>query len=78
LWLSAPRQARNAAILQAGQLVFSLEDDGELVIFRPSRTAFETLKHYKLADTDTWTQPVISGNRVIVKDISTLALWTWN
>lgn len=78
LWLSAPRQARNAAILQAGQLVFSLEDDGELVIFRPSRTAFEPLKRYKLADTDTWTQPVISGNRVIVKDISTLALWTWN
>ena len=78
LWLSAPRQARNAAILQAGQLVFSLEDDGELVIFRPSRTAFEPLKRYKLADTDTWTQPVISGNRVVVKDISTLALWTWN
>ncbi len=78
LWLSTPRQAGNAAILQAGQLVFSLEDDGELVIFRPSRTAFVPLKRYKLADTDTWTQPVISGNRVIVKDISTLALWTWN
>jgi hypothetical protein len=29
-----------------------------------------------VADSDTWTLPTISGNRVFVKDISTLALWT--
>ena len=78
LWLSAPRQADNAAILHTDDIVFSLEDDGELVIFRPSRTEFEVLKRYKLADTPTWTQPVFFGNRVLVKDVSTLALWSWD
>jgi outer membrane protein assembly factor BamB len=78
LWRSEGRQAVGASILRAGNLVFSLEDDGEMVVFRSSRTAFETLHRYKGADTDTWTQPVFSDNRIFVKDISTLALWTWN
>jgi hypothetical protein len=26
----------------------------------------------------TWAQPAISGNRIFVKDASTLALWTIN
>ena len=76
LWTSEPRQGNNAALMKAGNLVFSLEDDGELVIFRPGQTAFEPLRRYKVADTDTWTAPVIAGNRIFVKDVSTLALWT--
>jgi hypothetical protein len=47
-------------------------------VARASQTAFEPLRRYKVADTDTFTQPVISGNRVFVKDVSTLALWTLN
>ncbi len=78
LWTSEPRQATNVSLMKAGNLVFSLEDDGELVVFRPGPTAFEPIRRYKLADTDTWTQPVIIDNRVFVKDVTTLALWTWN
>lgn len=78
LWTSEARQAGNAAIVSAGDLVFSLEDDGELVVFRSSPAAFEQVRRYKVAESDTWTQPAISGNRVFVKDVSTLALWTLN
>ena len=78
LWLSEGRQAGNAAIEKAGNLLLILEDDGELVVARNSTTAFEPLKRYKVAETETWTQPVISGNRVFVKDVSSLALWTLN
>jgi NADH:ubiquinone oxidoreductase subunit D len=78
LWLSEGRQAANAAISRSGNVIFILEDDGELVVARSSRTGFEPLRRYKVAETETWTQPVIVGNRVLVKDISTLALWTVN
>ena len=78
LWLSEPRQAGNAAILRAGDTVFSLEDDGELVIFRSTPTSFEAVKKYKVADSETWAQPTISGNRIFVKDVSHLTLWTLN
>ena len=78
LWTSDPRQAKNAAILRAGKTIFALEDDAELVVIRHSRSAFEPLKRYKVSDNETWTQPTISGNRVYIKDVSTLTLWTLN
>ena len=36
MWTGMPRQAENAAIVRAGNLVFSLEDDAELVVGRVS------------------------------------------
>jgi outer membrane protein assembly factor BamB len=78
LWSSEPRAAAQAALVRAGNILFSLENDSELVVFRASRTGLEELKRYKVADADTWTQPAISGNRIFVKDVSTLTLWTLN
>ena len=78
LWSSEPRQAGNVALQRAGNVLFALENDGELVVFRTSRTGFELVKRYKVADTDTWTQPALSGNRIFVKDVSSLTLWTLN
>jgi outer membrane protein assembly factor BamB len=78
LWRTEGRQAGHAGILRSGNLLFILEDDGELVVARSSRTGFEPLRRYKVADAETWTAPVVSGNRILVKDISTLALWTLN
>ena len=76
LWTSAPRQAENAAIVRVGTTIFSLEDDAELVVLEHSRTGFNPAKRYDVADSETWTQPTLSGNRLFIKDISTLTLWT--
>lgn len=77
-WNSEPRQGAKVAIQRAGNVIFLLESDGELVIARPSQTAFDVVKRYKVADAETWSQPAISGNRIFVKDVSTLTLWTLN
>jgi outer membrane protein assembly factor BamB len=76
LWKSEPRQAAHAAIARAGNTIFSLEDDSELVVLRHNRTGFQRIVRYEVATSETWTQPVISGNRIFVKDVSSLALWT--
>jgi outer membrane protein assembly factor BamB len=77
LWRSEPRAADNAAILKAGNLLLVLEADGELVVADGSKpTEFVPLRRYKVSDAATWAQPAISGNRVFVKDLETLALWT--
>lgn len=78
LWTSEGRQAAHAAIARSGDLLFSMEEDGELIVARNSRTAFEPLHRYKLSEAATWAQPSYSGNRVFVKDVSTLAMWTLN
>jgi outer membrane protein assembly factor BamB len=78
LWTSDARQATNAAIVSAGDFWFALKDDGELVVSRSDASAFEPLRRYAVATSATWAQPVIAGNRVFVKDVSTLAMWTFN
>jgi outer membrane protein assembly factor BamB len=78
LWTSNPRQAGNAAIVRAGNLLFVLKDDAELLVARSSPGGFEPLKTYTVATSATWPAPAISGNRIFVKDISTVALWTIN
>ena len=76
LWTSDGRQATNAAIVVAGDLWFALKDDAELIVARKSASAFELLRRYTVATSATWAQPAISGNRLFVKDVSSLTLWT--
>ncbi len=76
LWTSSPRQAEHAALARAGRTIFSLEDDGELVVIRHDRTKFDPVVRYEVATSETWAQPAISGSRIFVKDVSSIALWT--
>jgi outer membrane protein assembly factor BamB len=78
LWSGAPRFATNVAFAKAGELLFVLKDDAQLVIARANRAGFEPLKTYEVADSATWAQPVVSGRRLFVKDVSTLTLWTFD
>lgn len=76
LWLGQRRQAANTAIVKAGTLLLLLNDDAELIVAKSSRTEFQPLKRYTIADSATWAQPAVSGNRIFVKDVSSLSLWT--
>ena len=76
LWTGNPRQAQNAAILRSGRTLLSLQEDAELLVLDASRTGLDVVQRYDVADTVTWTQPTLSGNRLFVKDVSTLTLWT--
>jgi hypothetical protein len=78
LWLGEGREADNTAIAKSGNLLFLLNEDGELVVARSSPTGIEPVKRYTVAESATWAQPTISGNRIFVKDVSTVALGTVN
>jgi len=78
LWTSPPRQADNAAMVSAGNTIFALENDAELLVLEASRDGFHPIRRYDVAESDTWAQPAISGDRVYVKDVSHLTLWTLN
>jgi outer membrane protein assembly factor BamB len=75
-WLSEPRQGENAAVVKAGDHWFALEADAELVVARANPKQFEILKRYTVANSATWAQPVLSGERLFVKDVNSISLWT--
>jgi outer membrane protein assembly factor BamB len=76
LWTSEGRQGENAAMLIAGGLIFSLDTNGDLILSKASAKGPETIKKYRAAESATWAHPAIVGRRVLIKDASTLALWS--
>jgi outer membrane protein assembly factor BamB len=75
-WTSPPRQGDNAAVLISGENLILLKDDGELLIAKATGRAFEPLRHYQVAESPTWAHPLVLRNGVVIKDATTLALWT--
>jgi hypothetical protein len=65
-------------MLRADGAIFSLEDDAELVVFRAIRSGLDVLARYEVASSPTWAQPTLAGERLYVKDVSNLTLWTLN
>ena len=76
VWKGNPRQAENAAILRAGDSILSLQDDAQLLILERTSSGFDVVTQYEVADSATWTQPTLAGNRLFVRDVSSLTLWT--
>jgi hypothetical protein len=46
------------------------------IVARASRERLEPIRRYTVADTPTWAQPAITGNRIFIKDASAITLWT--
>ena len=76
LWRTEGREATNSAIVMADDLLFLLNNDGDLIVARMSRGGFTQVTRYEVASTATWAQPAISGNRLFIKDESSVTLWT--
>ena len=73
LWESSGRMGENAAILNARDLFLFLTDEAKLFVLKTSATSFSPLKEYEVAKSPTWAHPVLLGNRILVKDKTTLA-----
>ncbi|MEE2638298.1 MAG: PQQ-binding-like beta-propeller repeat protein [Acidobacteriota bacterium] len=76
LWRTEGREATNSAVVMADDLLFLLNDDGDLVVSRTDRSGFTQLARYEVSESATWAQPAITGNRIFVKDEAHVTLWT--
>ncbi|MFL5342572.1 MAG: PQQ-binding-like beta-propeller repeat protein [Gemmataceae bacterium] len=64
------------SVVDAGSVLFALTPAGKLVVYEPSGKEFKQLANYKVAEAGTYAYPIISGNRVFIKDRDSLTLWT--
>jgi hypothetical protein len=76
LWTSEGRQGDNAAIIIAGDFLFLLNDEANLIVAKAGAKAYEPVAKYTVADSETWAHPVVVGKQILIKDKSTLALWS--
>lgn len=77
LWTTEGREGDNAAILKAGDTLFVLTSDAALIVTKKSEQKFEALAKYQVADSPTWSHPVITRDGVLIKDTGHVALWSF-
>jgi outer membrane protein assembly factor BamB len=75
LWTTAGREGENASIMLAGNLLVISTTNAELIVARTSRTGFDEIKRYRIADAAVWAHPAIAGRLLIVKDVEKLICW---
>ena len=75
-WTSPPRQGDNAAIVISGGHLILLKDDAELIVANANGKAFEPLRHYTVAGSPTWAHPLVLRNGLVIKDATSLAIWS--
>jgi hypothetical protein len=72
LWESEGRLQSSGAIVNAGSVWLVLTSGGELIVVKPSETAFEPIERHLVTETHVWAHPIFLGNRILIKDESML------
>jgi outer membrane protein assembly factor BamB len=72
LWQSEGRLGGNASIVNAGSVWLVLTNGGRLLVLKPSGTACEPIAEYRVAERGTDAYPVFLGDRILIKDDTTL------
>lgn len=76
LWTSPPRQAENAALAAAGQVIIATTTEGELAVLRQGRTKFDLVKKYTVGESPIWAHPAFTPDGILIKDAETLSMWS--
>jgi outer membrane protein assembly factor BamB len=75
IWQSPGRMGENAAILNlGGKAILVLTNEAKLYILSPTAKEFAPIAEYTIADSPTWAHPLVTGNRIYVKDETSLRL----
>ncbi len=74
-WITTKKESGFGAIVDAGSCLLALPEQSGLIAFKPTDKQYEELARIKVSDTPIYAYPVVSGNRVFVKDQDTVALF---
>jgi outer membrane protein assembly factor BamB len=64
------------SVVDAGSVLMALNLASKLVVFEPNEKEFKEVMTYKVADTETYAYPIVTENRIYIKDKNSVTLWT--
>jgi outer membrane protein assembly factor BamB len=74
LWQGPGRAGENAAILNVGGSAFvALTNEAALIVLPVNAKEYAPSVQYTVANSPTWAHPVVIGNRILIKDETTLS-----
>lgn len=78
IWLGPGRAGENAAILNlGGKMLLLLTNEAKLLLLPTASKDFTPAAEYTVAASPTWAHPVVLGNRILIKDETTLRSLTF-
>ena len=67
-WTTEGRAGANASLQIAGPHLLALMTEGELLVVRRNPDKYEEVRRYKVADSQTWAQPVVLADGILIRD----------
>ena len=75
-WATDGREGEHASLLLTPRNVIFLTNGADLIVAKRGAPAFAVERRYKVADSSTWSTPVLLGSNILVRDVSGLMLLT--
>ncbi len=75
-WSTEGRNAMSASVVAAGDHLLFLTTESQLVVATLDADAFKEVRKYTVAASPTYAHPIVLRDRVIVRDGSSLTVWT--
>lgn len=75
-WVRTNRVGNFGTVLWADRVVVGLTEKSSLVCYKPSREGYEEIVRYYVGDPPFYAFPLLSGNRIFIRDRESITLWT--
>ncbi len=73
-WVDSKMLNDFGEIVDTGSLLIALPQTSNLVIYKPDEKAYSEVAVIKVSDTPVYTYPILSGNKIFIKDKESLAM----
>jgi outer membrane protein assembly factor BamB len=77
-WADETPHQNFGSIIDAGSVLLAVSSISDLVVFKPDGKAYSQLALIKVSDNSIYAHPILSGNRIFIKDNESLILYTTN
>ena len=77
-WSDATALQNFGSIVDAGSVIVALTSNSNFVVLKPDGQKYNQVALIKLAETPIYAHPILSGNRIYIKDSESLTLFTVN
>lgn len=75
-WTTEGREGEHASLLLTPQHVVFLTNSADLIVVKRNTAAFAAERKYEVAESATWSMPVLLGSKILVRDATGLMLLT--
>jgi outer membrane protein assembly factor BamB len=78
VWADTTMNSDFGALINCGSVIMSLPSNSNLIVFKANEKAYIELMKVKVSDKPIFSNPVISGNLIYIKDAENITRYTFN